>query len=84
MRYKGMSKSLPEITRDLNVDGIVEGSATRSGQRVRITAQLLYGPTDKHLWAETYEGDLETSWACKAKCRRRSLTGKRKRLSGTL
>jgi len=58
MRYKGTSKSLPEIARELNVDGIVEGSVTRSGQHVRITAQLLYGPTDKHLWAETYERDL--------------------------
>lgn len=58
MSYKGTSKSLPEIARELNVDGIVEGSVTRSGQRVRITAQLLYGPTDKHLWAETYDRDL--------------------------
>ena len=58
MRYKGTKKSLPEIARELNVDGIIEGSVTRSGQRVRITAQLLYGPTDKHLWAETYDRDL--------------------------
>jgi len=58
MRYKGTRKALPEIARELNVDGIIEGSVTRSGQRVRITAQLLYGPTDKHLWAETYERDL--------------------------
>ena len=58
MRYKGTKKALPEIARELNVDGIIEGSVTRSGQRVRITAQLLYGPTDKHLWAETYERDL--------------------------
>jgi TolB-like protein/DNA-binding winged helix-turn-helix (wHTH) protein/Tfp pilus assembly protein PilF len=58
MRYKGTRKSLPEIARELNVDGIIEGSVTRSGQRVRITAQLLYGPTDKHLWAETYDRDL--------------------------
>jgi TolB-like protein/Tfp pilus assembly protein PilF len=58
MRYKGTKKGLPEIARELNVDGIVEGSVTRSGQRVRITAQLLYGPTDKHLWAEAYERDL--------------------------
>jgi TolB-like protein/DNA-binding winged helix-turn-helix (wHTH) protein/Tfp pilus assembly protein PilF len=58
MRYKGTRKGLPEIARELNVDGIIEGSVTRSGQRVRITAQLLYGPTDKHLWAETYERDL--------------------------
>ena len=58
MRYKGTKKALPEIARELNVDGIIEGSVTRSGQRVRITAQLLYGPTDKHLWAETYDRDL--------------------------
>ena len=58
MRYRGTKKGLPEIARELNVDGIVEGSVTRSGQRVRITAQLLYAPTDKHLWAETYERDL--------------------------
>jgi len=58
MRYKGTRKGLPEIARELNVDGIIEGSVTRSGQRVRIQAQLLYGPTDKHLWAETYDRDL--------------------------
>jgi TolB-like protein/DNA-binding winged helix-turn-helix (wHTH) protein/Tfp pilus assembly protein PilF len=58
MRYKGTKKSLPEIARELNVDGIIEGSVSRSGQHVRITAQLLNGPTDKHLWAETYDRDL--------------------------
>jgi len=58
MRYKGTKKGLPEIAKELNVDGIIEGSVMRSGQRVRITAQLLYGPTDKHLWADTYERDL--------------------------
>ena len=58
MRYKGAKKSLPEIARELNVDSIVEGSVTRSGRRVRITAQLLDGPADQHLWAETYERDL--------------------------
>ena len=58
MRYKGTRKGLPEIARELNVDAIVEGSVVRSGQKVRITAQLLHGPTDKHLWAESYERDL--------------------------
>jgi len=58
MRYKGTKKGLPEIGRELNVDGIVEGSVMRSGQRVRITAQLLDAPTDRHLWAETYERGL--------------------------
>src|SRR5580693_5363882 len=58
MRYKGTKKALPEIARELNVDAIVEGSVIRSGQRLRITAQLLQGSTDKHLWAETYDRDL--------------------------
>ena len=58
MRYKGTKKSLPEIARELKVDGIVEGSVMRSGGRVRITAQLLNAPTDQHIWAETYEADL--------------------------
>jgi TolB-like protein/DNA-binding winged helix-turn-helix (wHTH) protein/Flp pilus assembly protein TadD len=58
MRYKGTKKGLPEIARELNVDGIVEGSVMRSGNRVRITAQLLHAPTDRHLWAEAYERDL--------------------------
>lgn len=58
MRYKGTKKGLPEIARELNVDAVVEGSVMRSGNRVRITAQLLHAPTDKHLWAETYERDL--------------------------
>ena len=58
MRYKGQKKGLPEIARELNVDAIVEGSVIRSGQRVRVTAQLLQGSTDRHLWAQTYDGDL--------------------------
>ena len=56
--YKHTNKTLPEIARELNVDGIVEGSVVRSGPRVRITAQLIHAPADQHLWAETYERDL--------------------------
>ena len=58
MRYKKTDKPLPEIARELNVDGIVEGTVQRSGDRVRITAQLISGTSDKHLWANTYERDL--------------------------
>ncbi|MGH9782659.1 MAG: winged helix-turn-helix domain-containing protein, partial [Terriglobia bacterium] len=58
IRYKEAKKPLPEIARELNVDAIVEGGVLRSGDRVRITAQLIYAPTDRHLWAETYEEDL--------------------------
>ena len=57
MRYKATKQSLPEIARELNVDGIVEGTVQRSGDRVRITAQLIHGPSDKHLWANSYERD---------------------------
>jgi len=58
MRYKGTKKALPEIAQELNVDAIVEGSVIRSGQRVRVTAQLLQAPTDRHLWAEAYDRDV--------------------------
>lgn len=58
LRYKGTKESLPEIARELNVDAIVEGSVVRSGQRVRVTAQLLEASTDQHLWAETYDRDV--------------------------
>jgi len=58
MRYKGSDKPLPEIARELNVDGLVEGSVLRAGDRVRITAQLIHAATDQHLWAKSYERDL--------------------------
>ncbi len=58
LHYKKTDKSLPEIARELNVDGIVEGTVQRSGDRVRISAQLIYGPSDKHLWARSYEREL--------------------------
>ncbi len=58
MQYKQTKKSLPEIARELNVDAIVEGTVQRSDDRVRITAQLIYGASDKHLWAKSYERDL--------------------------
>ena len=57
--YKHTRKGLPEIARELNVDGIVEGSIVRSGQRVRVTAQLIRASADQHLWAETYERDID-------------------------
>ena len=58
MQYKNAKKSLREIGRDLGADAVVEGSVERSGARVRINAQLIYAPTDSHLWAESYERDL--------------------------
>jgi serine/threonine protein kinase/Tfp pilus assembly protein PilF len=58
MRYKKTDKSLPRIAQELNVDGVIEGSVMRSGNRIRIVAQLIQARTDQHLWAETYERDL--------------------------
>ena len=58
MQYQGTRKSLPRIARELNVDAVLEGSVLRSDDRVRITAQLIQAPTDRHLWAESYERDL--------------------------
>jgi TolB-like protein/Tfp pilus assembly protein PilF len=57
VRYKGAHKPLPEIARELNVDGVIEGSTLRSGGRVRITAKLIHATTDRHLWANSYERD---------------------------
>jgi TolB-like protein/DNA-binding winged helix-turn-helix (wHTH) protein/Tfp pilus assembly protein PilF len=58
MAYKHARKPLPQIARELNVDAVVEGTVLRSGDQVRITAQLIEAPTDKHLWSQSYEGEL--------------------------
>ena len=58
MQYKGVHKPLPQIARELNVDAVVEGTVLRSGDRVRITAQLVDARADKNLLAQSYEGDL--------------------------
>jgi len=59
MRYRGQEKKpLPEIARELNVDGIVEGTLLWEGGRVRMNAQLVHGLSDRHLWTESYTRDL--------------------------
>ena len=59
MRYKGGArKKLQEIARELNVDAILEGTVVQSGQRVRITAQLIRASDDRHLLSEQYEREL--------------------------
>ncbi len=58
MEYKNTKKHLPQIARELGVDGIVEGSLIREGDQVRVTVQLLNGPNDQHLWSEEYERPL--------------------------
>jgi TolB-like protein/DNA-binding winged helix-turn-helix (wHTH) protein len=59
MQFKGSKETLPQIGRDLKVDAVVEGTVTRSADRVRITAQLVEASSDQHLWARTYERDLK-------------------------
>jgi len=54
MHYKGARKTLPEIARELQVDAIVEGTVERSGDKVKITAQLIHAATDTHIWAASY------------------------------
>jgi len=58
MQYKGAQKSLRQIGSELGVDAVLEGSVLRSGQHVRITAQLIDAATDQHLWARTYDREL--------------------------
>src|ERR1700747_1643532 len=58
MQYKGARKPLPQIAQELGVDAVVEGSVQRSGDRVRISAQLIDARADQHLWARSYERDL--------------------------
>jgi TolB-like protein/DNA-binding winged helix-turn-helix (wHTH) protein/Flp pilus assembly protein TadD len=63
MVYKGARKPLPQIARELNVDAVIEGTVLRSGDQVRITAQLIEASTDKHLWSQSYEGELRDTLA---------------------
>jgi TolB-like protein/DNA-binding winged helix-turn-helix (wHTH) protein/Flp pilus assembly protein TadD len=63
MVYKGARKPLPQIARELKVDAVVEGTVLRAGDRVRITAQLIDAATDKHLWSQSYEGELRDTLA---------------------
>jgi TolB-like protein/Tfp pilus assembly protein PilF len=59
MRFKGSRRPLPEIARELGVDAVIEGTVARSGNHVRITANLLHAATDHHLWANSYDSEIE-------------------------
>ena len=88
MPYKGAAKPVPQIARELNVDALVEGSVLHAGNRVRITAQLIDGATDAHLWAETFDRDLtdifalqsEVARAIVARIKGKLTTGERNRI----
>src|SRR6266480_3735707 len=67
MAYKHSRKPLPQIARELNVDAVVEGTVLRSGDQVRITAQLIEASADKHLWSQSYQGDFSDTLALQKK-----------------
>ncbi|MBI2956055.1 MAG: protein kinase, partial [Acidobacteria bacterium] len=60
MQYKGAKKPAPQIARELDVDALLEGSVLREADQVRITVQLIHGPTDQHLWADSYQRELRS------------------------
>jgi TolB-like protein/DNA-binding winged helix-turn-helix (wHTH) protein/Flp pilus assembly protein TadD len=70
MAYKHASKPLPQIARELNVDAVVEGTVLRSGDQVRITAQLIQASSDKHLWSQSYQGELRDTLALQSQVAR--------------
>ena len=67
MAYKRARKPLPQIARELSVDAVVEGTVLRSGDQVRITAQLIEASADQQLWSQSYEGELRDTLALQNK-----------------
>lgn len=63
MQYKSVNRRMRDIARDLGVDGIVEGSVKRLGNRVHMTVQLIHAPSDTHVWAESYERELDQAYS---------------------
>ncbi len=66
LAYKSTTKHLTQIARELNVDAVLEGTLLLSGDRVRVTAQLIHGPTDQHLWAGRYARNIGDGVTCQA------------------
>lgn len=58
MRFSNPQLSVPEIAKILGVDAVVEGSVTQQGSQIRVTAQLIRGATDEHLWSQTYHREM--------------------------
>ncbi|NIM91464.1 MAG: protein kinase [Candidatus Aminicenantes bacterium] len=63
MRYKEARKSIPEISKELNVDAVIEGTLLLAGERMEIAVKLIHAPTDRHLWSNSYERDLRNVMA---------------------
>ncbi len=67
LRYRGSTKSVPEIAGELGVDAVVEGSIQRVGDRVRVAAQLVRASPEGHLWAQSYDGRIEDVFAIRTR-----------------
>jgi TolB-like protein/Flp pilus assembly protein TadD len=59
MQFRGTRKSVPAIGKELGVDAVIEGSVLRSGDKIRVTVQLIRADTDEHLWSGTYDRELQ-------------------------
>jgi serine/threonine-protein kinase len=81
MRFKGSQQPLSEIARALGVDGIIEGSVQRDGDRVRVTAQLIEAASDRHLWAKSYDRDFREVLTLQSEVAREIARGIQMRLS---
>jgi TolB-like protein/DNA-binding winged helix-turn-helix (wHTH) protein len=73
MAYRKPDKALSQVARELGVDGIVEGTIQRSGNQIRITAQLIYAPTDRQIWANSMSTARRTCWDSSERWHRPSL-----------
>jgi TolB-like protein/DNA-binding winged helix-turn-helix (wHTH) protein len=63
MQYKDVQRPVREIARELGVDGVVEGSVSRSADHVHMTVQLIYAPEDAHLWADSYDRNADEAYS---------------------
>jgi adenylate cyclase len=80
--YKGKAVWVPDVARDLGVGYILEGSVRRAGDRVRITAQLIEGKTNHHIWSETYDRELKDIFAVQDEITMKILTNVNVGLTG--
>jgi len=80
--YKGKSVWVPDVARDLGVQYVLEGSVRRAGDRVRITAQLIDGKTNNHIWSETYDRELKDIFAVQDDITMKILTKVKVKLTG--
>jgi len=81
MRYKGKTDPVGQIARALRVLAILEGSVVKSGDRLRITVQLIHAGSDRHLWSEVYEGAIADVLEVQSKVARDVAAGIRAQLS---